>query len=182
VARVRPGETVLVVGASGGVGTGAIAVARLTGCPVIAIVGSPSKLEPVRALGADFVFVADESTAERVRAATAGRGVDVALDCVGGDGWRRTIASLAPLGRMAICGATAGDSPPISIREIYQQHRQILGAPLGTRTEFRELVRSLAGGRLSPVVHAKIPLEAIHEGLRMLESRSFLGKIAVMVA
>jgi NADPH:quinone reductase-like Zn-dependent oxidoreductase len=182
VARLRPVETVLVVGASGGVGTGGIAVARLTGCPVIAVVGSASKVEPVRALGADLVFVDDDAVHERVRSATGGRGVDVAIDCVGGAGWRRTIASLAPLGRMTICGATAGDTPSISIREIYQQHRQILGAPLGTRAEFRELVRALAGGRLSPVVHAKIPLKEIHEGLRMLESRSFLGKIAVMVA
>lgn len=182
VARLRPGETVLVVGASGGVGTGAIAVARLTGCPVIAVVGSPSKVEPVRALGADVVVVDDDAVHERVRSATGGRGVDVALDCVGGAGWRRTIASLAPLGRMAICGATAGDTPSISIREIYQQHRQILGAPLGTRAEFRELVRALAGGRLAPVVHTKISLEEIHDGLRMLESRAFLGKIALRVA
>jgi NADPH2:quinone reductase len=182
VARLRPGETVLVVGASGGVGTGAIAVARLTGCPVIAVVGSTSKVEPVRALGADVVVVDDDEMHERVRSATGGRGVDVALDCVGGAGWRRTIASLAPLGRMAICGATAGDTPSISIREIYQQHRQILGAPLGTRAEFHELVRALAGGRLAPVVHTRISLEEIHDGLRMLESRAFLGKIALRVA
>ena len=182
VARLRPGETVLVVGASGGVGTGAIAVARLAGCPVIAVVGSSSKVDAVRHLGADQVLVDDDAGHERVRSVTGGRGADVALDCVGGSGWRRTIASLAPLGRMAICGATAGDNPSISIREIYQQHRQILGAPLGTRAEFRDLVRCLAAGRLRPAVHAEIPLEHIHEGLHILESRSFVGKIAVKVA
>ena len=100
---------------------------------------------------------------------------------MGGAGWRRTIASLAPLGRMAICGATAGDSPEVSIREIYQHHRRILGAPLGSRAEFRDLVRCLASGRLRPVVHAEVRLERIHDGLRMLESRSFVGKIAVRV-
>jgi NADPH2:quinone reductase len=181
VAGLRPGQTVLVVGASGGVGTGAIAIARLAGCRVIAVVGSPSKLEAVRGLGVDHVLVADDGVHESVRSVTGGRGADVAIDCVGGPGWRRTIASLAPLGRMAICGATAGDSPDISIREIYQQHRQILGTPLGSRAEFHDLVRCLAAGRLRPVVHAQIPLEQIHDGLRMLESRSFIGKIAVKV-
>jgi NADPH:quinone reductase-like Zn-dependent oxidoreductase len=182
VARVRAGESVLVVGASGGVGTGAIALARLAGCRVIAVVGSESKLEMVHKLGADHVFLSGDAVAERVRSVTEGRGVEVALDCVGGAGWRRTIASLAPLGRMAICGATAGDGPEISIREIYQQHRQILGAPLGSRGEFTDLVRCLASGMLRPIVHAEIPLERIHDGLRLLESRAFVGKIAVRVA
>jgi NADPH:quinone reductase-like Zn-dependent oxidoreductase len=182
VARVRPGETVLVVGASGGVGTGAMAIARMAGCSVLAAVGSSSKREAMRGLGADDVIVEGEAIDQRVRAATGGRGADVAIDCVGGAGWRGTIASLAPLGRMTICGATAGDNPNISIREIYQQHRQILGAPLGTRAEFRELVRCLASGHLQPVVHAEVPLERIHEGLRMLDARSFVGKIAVRVA
>ena len=182
VARLRPGETVLVVGASGGVGTGAIAIARMTGCSVLATVGSSSKTEAMRRLGAEHVMVADEAIEERVRTATGGRGADVAIDCVGGAGWRRTIASLAPLGRMAVCGATAGDRPEISIREIYQQHRQILGAPLGTRAEFRELLRGLASGLLRPVVHAEVALERIHDGLLMLEARSFVGKIAVKVA
>jgi NADPH:quinone reductase-like Zn-dependent oxidoreductase len=182
VARLRAGEVVLIVGASGGVGTGAIAVARLAGCPVIAVVGSESKFDALRRLGADHVLIGDDRVDERVRSITGGRGVDVALDCVGGTGWRRTIASLAPLGRMTICGATAGDSPEISIREIYQQHRQILGAPLGTRAEFHDLVRCLASGRLRPIVHAEIPLERIHDGLRMLETRAFVGKVAVKVA
>jgi NADPH:quinone reductase-like Zn-dependent oxidoreductase len=182
VAKVRVGETVLVVGASGGVGTGAIALARLAGCGVIAVVGSESKLEVVRTLGAEHALVSSGTVHEQVLAITGGRGVDVAIDCVGGAGWRRTIASLAPLGRMTICGATAGDSPDISIREIYQQHRQILGAPLGTRAEFHDLVRCLASGRLRPIVHAQVPLERIHDGLRLLQSRSFIGKIAVKVA
>jgi len=182
VARLRPGETVLVVGASGGVGTGAMAIARMAGCSVLAVVGSSSKREAMRTLGAECVMVDGEAIDERVRTVTGGRGADVAIDCVGGAGWRSTIASLAPLGRMTICGATAGDTPNISIREIYQHHRQILGAPLGTRSEFRELVRCLASGHLRPVVHAEVPLEQIHDGLRMLQARSFVGKIAVRVA
>jgi NADPH2:quinone reductase len=100
---------------------------------------------------------------------------------VGGAAWREVIQALAPFGRMAICGATSGDAPEISIREIYQQHRRILGAPLGTRAEFGELVRCLAGGRLQPVVHATVPLDRIHDGLQMLAERDFFGKIAIQV-
>ncbi|HXH05638.1 MAG TPA: zinc-binding dehydrogenase [Vicinamibacterales bacterium] len=180
VARLRPGETILVTGASGGVGTAAIRIAALTGCRVIASVGSPWKAQRAREIGADVAVVGMD--ADVVRQLTQGRGVDVALDTVGGHWWRDVIGALAPFGRMAICGATAGDGPNISIREIYQRHRQILGAPLGSRAEFSELVRVLASGRLAPVVHATIPLERIAEGLRMMERREVFGKVALQVA
>lgn len=180
VANVRAGETVLVSGASGGVGTAAVSIARLAGCRVIAVAGTPWKARRLEQIGADHAIPAT-AIAERVKDLTAGRGADAALDCVGGEAWREVIQALAPSGRMAICGATAGDSPAFSIREIYQQHRRILGAPLGTRAEFRDLVRCLAGGRLAPVVHATLPLDRITDGLRMLARREVVGKIALAV-
>jgi NADPH:quinone reductase-like Zn-dependent oxidoreductase len=182
VAEVKPGETVLVVGSSGGVGTGAIRIARLAGCRVLAVVSDDRKAQRAIEIGAARTIDAQEPIAARVKSLTGGRGVDVAIDCVGGATWRETIAALAPFGRMAICGATAGDVPRISIREIYQQHRRILGAPLGSRSEFRDLVSLLASGRLQPVVHATIGLERIHDALRMLERREFFGKVALRVA
>ena len=184
VARAQPGETVLVTGASGGVGTAAIRIARLAGCRVIAIVGSAWKVSSAEQIGADAAFAPDGDMGDigaRVRTFTQGRGADVALDCVGGASWRDVIGSLAPFGRMTICGATAGDSPSISIREIYQQHRRILGAPLGSRAEFRDLVQCLASGRLEPVVHTTMTLDRIHDGLRLLERRDAFGKIAIQV-
>jgi NADPH:quinone reductase-like Zn-dependent oxidoreductase len=180
-ARVRPGETVLVMGASGGVGTAAIRIARLAGCRTLAVVAG-WKGSRALAIGADAVIHPDDSLVARVHALTDGRGVDVALDSVGGGTWRDVINALAPFGRMAICGATAGDTVAISVREIYQQHRQILGAPLGSRGEFRDLVACLGSGRLEPVVHTTVPLERIHDGLRLLASREFFGKIAIQVA
>lgn len=181
VAAVRPGETVLVVGSSGGVGTAAIRIARAAGCRTIAVVGSDWKGRRAREIGADETLDYGDAMPTRVMALTDGRGVDVAIDSVGGPGWRDTIAALAPLGRMAICGATAGDAPSLSIREIYQAHRRILGAPLGTRAEFTALVRAFAAGRLEPVVETTVPLERIHDGLRLLERREFFGKVAVSV-
>jgi NADPH:quinone reductase-like Zn-dependent oxidoreductase len=180
-ARLSAGETLLVRGASGGVGTAAIAIGRLAGARVIAVVGSERKRHQALAAGADAVLRASDDLAAGVRHLTEGRGADVALDCVGGAGWRQTINALARFGRMAICGATDGDDPGISIREIYQHHRRILGAPLGSRAEFRDLLACLASGRLTPVLHATVTLERIHDGLRMLERREYFGKIAVRV-
>lgn len=178
-AAVRAGESVLIVGASGGVGTAAIRIASLAGARVIAVVGAEWKVPHAAAAGAGDVLVAGEPLEERVRGLTGGRGVDVAVDSVGGPGWRDTINSLAPLGRLAICGATAGDAPAISIREIYQAHRRILGAPLGSRGEFTALVRALASGRLRPLLHDTIPLSRIHDALDILERRAFFGKVAL---
>jgi NADPH2:quinone reductase len=178
-AALRPGEWVLVVGASGGVGSAAIQIATLAGARVIAVVGSSWKGPHAEAAGAECVFTAAEFLADRIRDWTGGRGVDVAIDSVGGPQWRETIKALAPFGRMAICGATAGDSPAISIREIYQQHRRIVGAPLGSRAEFRDLIQMLRSGRLRPVIHETIPLERIHDALDLLERRAFFGKIAL---
>jgi NADPH:quinone reductase-like Zn-dependent oxidoreductase len=178
-AAVRPGESVLVVGASGGVGTAAIRIATLAGARVIAVVGSDWKAERAKAAGAEAIVVGDEPMGDRVRILTNGRGVDVAIDSVGGARWRDTINALAPLGRMAICGATAGDSPEVSIREIYQQHRRILGSPLGSRGEFQALVGALASGRLQPLVHSIVPLDRIHDALDMLDRRDFFGKVAL---
>lgn len=180
VARARPGETILVMGASGGVGSAAIRIGRFAGCGVFAVAAGWKASRAIE-LGADAVIDPNESIVAQVSRLTRGRGVEIALDSVGGATWRQVIAALAPFGRMAICGATAGDSPEISVREIYQQHRRILGAPLGSRGEFRDLVACLASGRLEPVVHTTVPLERIHEGFELLAARAFFGKIAIQV-
>ena len=95
-------------------------------------------------------------------------------------GVRRSTRSRASAGWRSAAPPTA-IAPDISIREIYQQHRRILGAPLGTRAEFRDLVACLASGKLTPVVHATVPLVRIHDGLRMLRDRQCFGKVAVQV-
>lgn len=179
-ARVQPGETVLIVGASGGVGTGGIRIAKMGGCRVIAVVGGKWKAQRALELGADVaVDHTREDFQERALELTGGRGVDIVMDSVGAQTWRKSINSLRMFGRMVICGATSGDSPEISIREVYQRHRQILGAPKGNRTDFRNLLRCLSDGRLEPVIHARLPLGDIHSALRMLQGRDFFGKILV---
>jgi len=180
VARVQPGESVLIVGASGGVGSGAIRIATLAGCRTIAVAAGEDKLRRALEEGAEATI--DYSRGEfqaRARDITGGRGVDVVLDSVGAATWRQSINALAPFGRMVVCGATSGDVPGISVREVYQQHRRILGTPIGSRSDLRNLLRVIAEGALKPIVHADFPLDEMHAALRLLESRRAFGKIVI---
>ena len=180
VAAIRPGETVLVLGASGGVGSGSLRIAARAGCRVIAAVGGQQKVARALKCGADAAFDHTASPiGEAVRDFTAGRGVDVVLDSVGAATWRDSINALRPFGRLVVCGATSGDSPAISIRELYQSHRRILGAPLGNRLEFRQVVNALVDGLIEPTMHDVLPLARVHDALRLLDSRTFFGKIAL---
>lgn len=180
VARLQPGEALVVVGASGGVGTAAIRIGSLAGARVVALVGGPARRPLALEAGADVAIeYLGGRFREAVSEATRGRGADVVLDSVGAATWRDSINVLRPFGRLVICGATSGDGPDISIREIYQQHRRILGAPLGSRRDFRDLAGAVFEARLQPVVHATFPLERVHEGLRLLESREVFGKVVI---
>lgn len=178
--RLRAGEDLLVVGASGGVGTAALVIGRHAGARVFALVGDGGKAEKARALGA-IPIVRGESFefSRRVRAYT-GQGVHVALDPVGAATWPETIRSLRPGGRMAICGASGGERPDIDIREVYQRHRQIIGAPMGNLTDFRAVMDLVLRRVIRPVIHAVLPLEEIREAHRIFQSREHFGKIVLV--
>lgn len=181
VARVRQGETVLIMGASGGVGTGCLGIAKATGARVIACASGAAKLEKLRALGADATIdYQSEDVVARVLELTGGKGVDIVCDPLGAPTWRRSINSLRKGGRMVICGATGGDMPEISIRELYQRHRQILGAPLGSMRDFKELLRAVLNGQVKPVIHAVLPLERIADAHTMIEDRQMVGKVVML--
>ncbi len=150
VGRVRPGERVLIVGASGGVGCAALQIGVLVGAEVLATASTSAKRQR-------------------------------ALDAVGAPTWRRSIQSLAMAGRMVICGATGGDRPDISIREIYQHHRQILGAPMGNWQDFLDVTRLAFSGKLVPEVHSVYSLARIAEAEDALDRREHFGKIVIQV-
>ena len=179
VAGLQPTDRVLVLGASGGVGSAAVGLARRVGAYVFAVTSSQEKAEQLRSLGAYPIDRTQEDFEEVVRTQTRGRGVDIIINPVGGDTWRRAVRSLAMGGRMAICGATAGDAPEMSIREIYQSHRQIVGAPMGSRQDFRAVLDLLARGEITPVIGAVMPLERIAEAHRKLEGGEVFGKLVI---
>jgi len=179
-AAVRPGQDVLILGASGGVGTAAIQIAKLAGARVFAAARGEDKLRRLREIGADRVFdYSNVGVDEWVAAETNGRGVDVVFDHVGAATWRQSIRSLKMGGRMVVCGATSGDNPEISIRELYQWHRQILGAPLGNQRETETVLELVWRGLLEPVIHAVLPLSRAIEGFEMIERREHVGKIVI---
>lgn len=179
---LRAGEDVLVVGASGGVGTAAILIARLAGARrVFAVVGGPEKARKATDAGAIPI---DHQThpafSERVLESTGGAGVHLAADPVGAATWRETIRSLRRGGRMTICGASGGERPDFDIRELYQRHRRIIGAPMGNVGDFRSVMNAIFTGAIDPILHAVLPLAEIREAHRIMESRSHFGKVVMV--
>jgi NADPH:quinone reductase-like Zn-dependent oxidoreductase len=179
-ARLRAGEDLLVVGASGGVGTAALQIGKFAGARVLALVGDAAKAAKAASLG---VRPIDRSTHPQFSAPVreiTGAGVHVAVDPVGAATWPETIRSLRPGGRMAICGASGGERPDIDIREIYQRHRRIFGAPMGSTTDFRTVMDLVFRRVLEPVIHAVLPLAQVGEAHRIFERRQHFGKIVLV--
>jgi NADPH:quinone reductase-like Zn-dependent oxidoreductase len=181
VGNLCPQERVLVLGAGGGVGVAAVQIARRLGARVFGVTSGSDRTRRLGEVGAgraidrlseDFEFV--------VQNETGGSGVDMVINPVGGGTWRPAIRSLVIGGRMLICGATIGDEPDLSIREIYQSHRQILGAPLGNRRDFRSVLDMLYRGEIRPVLYATMPLEAVAEAHRMIEEGKIFGKVVIL--
>jgi NADPH:quinone reductase-like Zn-dependent oxidoreductase len=182
VGKLFPHERVLVLGASGGVGTAAIHIARRIGAVVLAVTSSPEKAAQLKAIGANCTI--DRTTddlEEAIQHLTNRQGVDMIINPVGGNTWRAAIRSLTTGGRMLLCGATAGDSPPISIREIYQAHRQILGAPLGNRSDFRAILDLVFRREITPTIDRILPLEQVSEAHALLEENALVGKVVMTI-
>jgi len=178
--RLQAGEDLLVVGASGGVGTAAMAIGRLAGARVFALVNGAGKARKAEALGATAIDRAEHPRfSERVRQLT-GSGVHVAADPVGAPTWPESIRSLRPGGRLVICGASGGERPDIDIREIYQRHRKILGAPMGSVSDFLTVMGLVFRRMLVPVIHVVLPLAQIREAHRIFEAREHFGKIVLV--
>ncbi len=176
---LEPSETALILGASGGVGHAALQLADRIGAEVYATTSADWKAEKAGAWAEAVIDYTQEPFDERVVELTDGRGVDLVADHVGEETWQRSIDSLATGGRMVICGATSGADPDIDIRSVYQRHRRILGTPMGSRQDFRDVGRLIARGEVSPVVDRVLPLDRVAEGHRAIENREVFGKVVV---
>ena len=179
--RVRDGESVLVLGASGGVGTGAVQIAKMMGCVVFAAASSEDKLQRLKELGADYLvnYAAHPEFHRYVRGLTDGEGVDVVVNYTGGDSWVRSLKSVKHGGRILTCGATAGFDPPTDIRYIWRKEMDILGSDGWRRQDLIDLLTAVRDGRITPVIGAVLPLDKTAEGHRLLEEREIFGKAIV---
>lgn len=179
-ARVRPGETVLVMAAGSGVGSAALQIAKLFGATVIAAAGSDAKLEKARRLGADRgVNYEKEDLAARVKALTGGAGADVILDSIGGPMFAPCMRALAWHGRYVTCGSTAGFDARLDLRHLFFRRLSLLGSTMGSRGELHEALKFVADGRLRPVLDTTFPLEKAADAHRKLEGRDVFGKLVL---
>jgi NADPH:quinone reductase-like Zn-dependent oxidoreductase len=181
-ARLQPGETILILGIGGGVSSASLQVAKTIGARVIVTSGSNEKLERARDLGADFgIHHGSKDFVQEVQALTAGRGVDVVLDSIGGEFWRKSLAALARGGRLVTCGATAGGEPIDDIAAISSKELKIYGSTLGSREEFTQVINFLNSAKIKPVIDSIFPLENTAGAQLHLENARQFGKIVLQI-
>ncbi len=181
---VTEGESVFVLGASGGVGTCCVLLAKMAGAKVVAAAGSAEKCEALEELGADLTV--DYSTTdiakftkEQTGSLFSGGGWDVVVNFTGGDTWPQTLRMVKMGGRLLTCGATAGYDPATDIRFIWTAEMDVRGSNGWKRSDLEALVAMVADGRLKPVVDKELPLTEGVEAMRLLEDREFFGKVVI---
>ncbi len=180
-ARVRPGEDVLVLGASGGTAIAAVQVAKLSGARVFAVTSGADNAARVRDLGADVVYDRDEVDFSRqVFADTGKRGVDVVVENVGEATWKGSVRALARGGRLVCYGATTGHRGELDLRVLFWKQVEIIGTTMSSVPEFEAMLRCAFQGRLRPVVDSVLPLERAREAHERLEAGGQFGKIVLV--
>jgi len=180
LACVRPGQTVLVLGASSGVGIAAIQIAKLFHCRVITTAGDDKKLEKAHALGADHgINHYKQKISEEVRKITSKAGVDIVVEHVGVATWDESIRSLKTVGTLVTCGATTGAEVKIDLRHLFARQLRLLGSYMGTMAELHEVLSHVFAGRLKPVLDRTFPLSEIRAAHEYLEKGQMFGKVVV---
>src|ERR1700686_5431588 len=176
----RGGQTVLVLGASSGVGIAAIQIAKLFHCRVITTAGDEAKLEKGRALGADFgVNHYQQKISEEVRRITNKEGVDIVIEHVGAATGEEGGRSLKSGGKLVTCGATTGPNVGLDLRHLFARQLSLLGSYMGTMGELHEVLRHVFSGRLKRVVDRVFPLSEIRAAHEYLEKSQMFGKVIV---
>ncbi len=179
-ARVTAGETVLVSGASGGVGTGLVQLATARGARVIALAG-PGKEDHLLALGAEVVVRRDATDLPlAVRNAAAGASIDVMADVVGGPALPALLDLVRPFGRYVTAGAIAGPMVRVDLRTVYLRQLELIGSTVATREEFADLVGIIGRGMIRPAVAETYPLSEIHRAQADFGSKKFTGKLVLI--
>jgi len=184
---VKAGEKVLVLGASGGVGTGCVLLAKMLGAEVIACASSAEKLERLKAMGADEVIDYTKTDWSKWAVEKYGKpqrrtydgGVDVVINFTGGDTWVPSLRCLKRGGKLLVCGATAGYDPKEDLRYVWSFELQIIGSNSFYDDNLAALMDLIGAGKIKPVIDKVLPLEQAREGLRLIQDREVIGKVVV---
>lgn len=184
---IKPGDKVLILGASGGVGTGCVILAKQLGAHVIACAGSAAKCDALLTMGADeaidytkidFSKWAVEKYGKPQRRSYEG-GVDVVINFTGGDTWGKTLRCVKRGGKILVCGATAGHDPVEDLRYVWSFELQIIGSNSFYDDNLAALMAMIQDGRIKPALDKVLPLEQAAEGLRLIRDREVLGKVVI---
>ncbi|RXK51845.1 zinc-binding dehydrogenase [Halorientalis pallida] len=179
-ADLKPGETVLVLGASGGVGHAALQIAKYVGAEVYATASSEEKLEYADELGADEVInYEQEDFDDAIRDITGYRGVDVVVDHIGAATWDKSLASLAKGGRLVTCGATTGPNPETDVNRIFWNQLEVIGSTMGTPGEVDDVLELVWEGEFEPRIRDTLPMSETARAHEMLQDREGFGKVVV---
>jgi NADPH:quinone reductase-like Zn-dependent oxidoreductase len=184
---IKKGEKVLVLGASGGVGTGCVLLAKMLGAEVIACASSADKIQRLKDLGADHVINYKETDFSKWAIEKFGKpqrrsydgGVDVVINFTGGDTWGPTLRCVKRGGKILVCGATAGYDPKEDLRYVWSFELKIIGSNSFYDENLRALMDLIQQGRMKPVIDEVLPLERAAEGLRLIENREVFGKVII---
>jgi alcohol dehydrogenase len=184
---IQKGDKVLVLGASGGVGTGCVLLARMLGAEVIACASSADKIARLKELGADHVINYKEVDFSKWTIEKFGKpqrrsyegGVDVVINFTGGDTWAPTLRCVKRGGKILVCGATAGYDPKEDLRYVWSFELKIIGSNSFYDENLKALMDLIQQGAMKPVIDETLPLERAAEGLRLIENRQVFGKVVV---
>jgi alcohol dehydrogenase len=185
---IKKGDRVLILGASGGVGTGCVILSKLLGAEVIACASSAEKMDKLRAMGADeainykevdFSKWAIEKYGKPQRRTYDG-GVDVVINFTGGETWVPSLRCLKRGGSLLVCGATAGHDPKEDLRYIWSFELKVIGSNSFYEDNLTDLMKMIVERKIAPVIDAVLPLEKAAEGLRLIQDREVIGKVVVV--
>ena len=184
---VKKGDRVLILGASGGVGTGCVILAKQLGAEVIACASSEDKLAKLKEIGADEVINYKEVDFSKWAVEKYGKpqrrnyegGVDVVINFTGGDTWVPSLRCLKRGGKLLVCGATAGHDPKEDLRYIWSFELQVIGSNSFYIDNLTALMDMISKGEMKPMIDKVLPLSEAKEGLRLIQDREVIGKVVV---
>ena len=184
---IKKGEKVLVLGASGGVGTGCVLLAKMLGAEVIACASSADKIQRLKDLGADHVINYKDTDFSKWAVEKFGKpqrrnyegGVDVVINFTGGDTWAPTLKCVKRGGKILVCGATAGFDPKEDLRYVWSFELKIIGSNSFYDDNLTALMDLIAQGKMKPVIDVVLPLDKAAQGLKLIENREVFGKVVI---
>jgi NADPH:quinone reductase-like Zn-dependent oxidoreductase len=180
-ASLRPGQTVLILGANSGVGIAAIQIAKLFNATVIATAGDDRKAQKARELGADYVINHyQQKIGDEARKITNKNGVDIVIEHVGIATWNESLKALKPGGTLVTCGATTGFDAQLNLRFLFSRQLATLGSYMGTMGELHEVLKHVFSRRVKPVVDRTFPLADVRAAHVYLESSKMFGKVVLI--